>query len=107
MTPFPFSVLTPAGALSAGEAVFVGVRSVEGALGVLAKHAPMVAACPPGVVRVQRSDGWSYYATADALLTTDGTQVSLLTGRAQEAADEASALEVAECWQRETAAAEE
>ena len=101
MTPFPFSVLTPAGALTTGEALFLGVRSVEGALGVLAKHAPMVAACPPGVVRVQRDTGWTYFATADALLTTDCTTASILTGRAQESADEASSLELAAAWQRE------
>ncbi len=103
MTPFPFSVLTPAGALTTGEALFVGVRSVEGALGVLAKHAPMVAACPPGAVRVQNADGWTYYATADALLSTDGKTVSILTGRAEVASDEAAAIALAAEWQRETA----
>jgi F-type H+-transporting ATPase subunit epsilon len=100
MTPFPFSLLTPAGALMSGEAVFVGVRSAEGALGVLARHAPMAAACPPGVVRVQRPDGWSYYATSAAVLTTDGCKVVVLAGRAEQADDEASALRTARDWQQ-------
>ena len=101
MTPFPFSILTPAGALMNGEAVFVGVRSVEGALGVLAQHAPMVAACPPGVVRVQCPDGWNYYATGAAILSTDGRKVVVLADRAEPADDEFSALRTAQDWQRE------
>ena len=100
MTPFPFSILTPAGALLSGEAVFVGMRSVEGALGVMAKHAPMIAACPPGVVRVQREDGWSYYATGAAILKTDGTKVVVLADRAEVADDEPSALRTAQDWQK-------
>jgi F-type H+-transporting ATPase subunit epsilon len=90
-TPFPFSILTPGGAVLDGEAVFVGVRSVEGSLGVLARHAPMVAACPPGVVRVQQADKWRYFATTAALLTTDGDKVVVLAGRAEAADDEPAA----------------
>ena len=101
MTLFPFSILTPAGALLNGEAVFVGVRSVEGALGVLAQHAPMIAACPPGVVRVQREDGWNYYATSAAILTTDGKKVVVLAGRAELADDEYAAQRMAQDWQKE------
>ena len=98
MTPFPFSILTPAGALLDGDAIFVGVRSVEGALGVLARHAPMVAACPPGVVRVQQADKWCYYATSPAILSTDGKKVVVLAGRAELADDEFSALRRAQDW---------
>jgi F-type H+-transporting ATPase subunit epsilon len=101
MTPFPFAILTPAGAQLDGEVVFVGVRSAEGSLGVLARHAPMVAACPPGVVRVQRAEGWSYFATADALLSADGRKVVLLTSRAEEADDEFAAQRQAQEWRQE------
>jgi len=101
MTPFPFSILTPAGALLNGEAVFVGARSVEGALGVLAQHAPLVAACPPGVVRVQCADGWNYFATGAAILSTDGRKVVVLTDRAESAKDEASAQQTVRGWQQQ------
>ena len=100
MTPFPFSILTPAGALMSGEAVFVGVRSVEGAMGVMAQHAPMVAACPPGVVRVQRPDGWSFFATSAAILSTDGRKVAVLASRVEQADDEPSAQRTAQEWQQ-------
>lgn len=101
MTPFPFSILTPAGPLATDDALFVGVRTVEGSLGVLARHAPMVAACPPGVVRVQRQQGWCYYATSACLLTTDGKTVAVLAGRAEEAGDEFSARRLSEDWLHE------
>jgi F-type H+-transporting ATPase subunit epsilon len=107
MTPFPFSILTPGGALMDGEAVFVGVRTAEGALGVLAGHAPLIAACPPGVVRVQRADqGWTYFATSASLLSTDGKTVAVLAGRAAPADDEDAAGRIAREWERETAASE-
>jgi len=101
-TPFPFSILTPMGPLAQNEVLFVGVRSVEGSLGVLANHAPMVAACPPGVVRVQHSDGWHFYATTACLLTTDGKNVDVLAGRAEEQQDELSALRTAQEWTQST-----
>lgn len=101
MTPFPFSLLTPSGPLLEEEAVFVGVRSIEGSLGVLARHAPMVAACPPGVVRVQRAAGWSYFATTGAILSTDGHKVVVLTDRAEAVKDEAAALQTVRHWHRE------
>jgi F0F1-type ATP synthase epsilon subunit len=89
------------------EAVFVGVRSIEGSLGVLARHAPMVAACPPGVVRVQRTAGWSYYATTGAILSTDGRKVVVLTDRAEEVKDEPTALLTVQRWHRQEVEAEE
>jgi F-type H+-transporting ATPase subunit epsilon len=101
MTPFPFALLTPSGPLLDEEAVFVGVRSVEGSLGVLARHAPMVAACPPGVVRVQRASGWTYYATTAAILSTDGRKVVVLTDRAEAAKDEVAASQTAQHWQQQ------
>ena len=104
MTSFPFSILTPAGALAQGDALFVGARSVEGALGVLARHAPMVAASPSGVVRVQRADGWIYYATSAAILHTDGRGAVVLAGRAEARADEPSALRTARDWERQQTA---
>jgi F-type H+-transporting ATPase subunit epsilon len=101
MTPFPFSLLTPSGALLNEEAVFVGLRSIEGSFGILARHAPIVAACPPGVVRVQRASGWSYYATTSAILSTDGHKVVVLTDRAENAQDEITARQIAQQWQQE------
>ena len=71
---FPFRILTPGGTIVGGDV---------GSLGVMARHAPMVAACPAGLVRIQQEGGWVAFKTDDAVLTTDGTQATLLTAHAQ------------------------
>jgi hypothetical protein len=43
----------------------------------------MVVACPAGVVRIQQEGVWIEFKTDDAILTTDGTQATLLTAHAQ------------------------
>ena len=103
MTPFPFAILTPAGPAFSGEALFVGACSIEGSLGVLARHAPMIVTCPAGAVRVQRADGWLCFDTSAAILRTDGRAAVVLAARAEPAADEAAALQAARDWERREA----
>jgi F-type H+-transporting ATPase subunit epsilon len=100
MTPFPLQILTPAGPVFDGPALFVGARSTEGALGVLARHAPMVAACPAGAVRVQRAEGWAYFAVSPAILRTDGRGAVVLAARAEPADGEAAAIRAAREWEQ-------
>ena len=42
---FPFRILTPGGTIVGGDVTHVQVRTQVGSLGVMARHAPMVAAC--------------------------------------------------------------
>jgi len=83
MTTFPFSILTPGGTIVSGEVTQVEVRTYVGSLGVMAGHAPMVAACPGGIVRIQQDGVWVRFKTEDCLLTTDGEKVTVLTTHAQ------------------------
>ena len=83
MTTFPFRILTPGGTIVGGDVTHVQVRTQIGSLGVMARHAPMVVACPAGVVRIQQEGVWIEFKTDDAILTTDGTQATLLTAHAQ------------------------
>ncbi len=83
MTTFPFRILTPGGTIVGGDVSQVQVRTQFGSLGVMARHAPMVAACPAGVVRIQHDGVWVEFKTDDAILTTDGTRAVLLTAHAQ------------------------
>lgn len=83
MTTFPFSILTPSGQIVGGEVTQLQVRTYEGALGVMAHHAPMVAACPAGLVRIQQEGVWVGFKTDDCILTTDGHQATILTSHAQ------------------------
>ena len=80
---FPFRILTPGGTIVGGDVTHVQVRTQVGSLGVMARHAPMVAACPAGVVQIQQEGVWVEFKTDDAVLTTDGTRVTLLTAHAQ------------------------
>ncbi|HRR35292.1 MAG TPA: hypothetical protein P5026_14425 [Kiritimatiellia bacterium] len=83
MTTFPFKILTPGGTIVGGEVTHVQVRTLAGSLGVMARHAPMVAACPAGRVRIQQEGVWVEFKTDEAVLTTDGRQAILLTAHAQ------------------------
>ncbi len=83
MTTFPFSIITPSGQIVGGEVTQIQVRTYEGALGVMARHAPLVAACPPGLVRIQQEGVWVGFKTDECLLTTDGSRAVILTSHAQ------------------------
>jgi F0F1-type ATP synthase epsilon subunit len=83
MRTFPFRILTPSGTIVGGDVTHVQVRTQIGSLGVMARHAPMVVACPAGLVRIQQEGVWVEFKTDDAILTTDGTEAVLLTAHAQ------------------------
>lgn len=83
MTTFPFSILTPSGTIVSGDVTQIEVRTYVGSLGILAKHEPIVAACPAGVVRIQQEGAWLHFKTEACILTTDGAQATLLTPFAQ------------------------
>ena len=83
MTTFPFSILTPGGTIVSGDVTQIELRTYAGSLGVMAGHAPMVAACPAGVVRIQQDGVWIRFKTAPCLLTTDGEKATVLTSHAK------------------------
>ncbi len=80
---FPFSLLTPDGTLVEGQVTEVQIRTFDGSLGVMARHEPMVAACPPGTVRICQDGIWVAFHTERAVLTTDGSSARLLTSHAR------------------------
>ena len=43
----------------------------------------MVAACPPGVVRIQQDGEWVRFKAGSFILTTDGKKATVLTSHAQ------------------------
>ena len=83
MTTFPFSILTPSGTIVSGDVTQIEVRTYVGSLGILAKHEPIVAACPAGVVRIQQEGVWVRFKTEACILSTDGEKATLLTSFAQ------------------------
>lgn len=59
---FDLSVVTPDGAAFDGEAEMVIVPGDAGEIGVLARHAPLVAMLRAGEIRVKSGDEWQSFA---------------------------------------------
>jgi F-type H+-transporting ATPase subunit epsilon len=59
---FDLSVVTPEGAAFEGEAEMVIVPGAAGEIGVLARHAPLVAMLNAGEIRVKASGEWQSFA---------------------------------------------
>lgn len=79
-TPFHFSIETPSGTFISGDDITeVEVVTFEGKLGIMAHHEPLVAACPPGKLRICQGNEWITFTVARALVIADGTNVKYLT----------------------------
>jgi len=59
---FDLSVVTPEGAAFEGEAEMVIVPGAAGEIGVLARHAPLVAMLKAGEIRVKAGNEWQSFA---------------------------------------------
>jgi F-type H+-transporting ATPase subunit epsilon len=59
---FDLSVVTPDGAAFEGEAEMVIVPGAAGEIGVLARHAPLVAMLKAGEIRVKAGNDWESFA---------------------------------------------
>jgi F-type H+-transporting ATPase subunit epsilon len=59
---FDLSVVTPEGAAFEGEAEMVTVPGAAGEIGVLARHAPLVAMLKAGEIRVKAGSDWQSFA---------------------------------------------
>ncbi|HEY7002651.1 MAG TPA: ATP synthase F1 subunit epsilon [Gaiellaceae bacterium] len=59
---FDLSVVTPDGAVFEGEAEMVIVPGAAGEIGVLARHAPLVAMLNAGEIRVKAEGEWQAFA---------------------------------------------
>ncbi|HSE81873.1 MAG TPA: ATP synthase F1 subunit epsilon [Gaiellaceae bacterium] len=59
---FDLSLVTPEGAAYEGEAEMLIVPGVSGEIGVLARHAPLVAMLKAGEIRIKASGNWQAFA---------------------------------------------
>ncbi len=69
------------------------LRNEDGAMGILARHAPMVCALPAGIVRYQRGGKMEYAVTGAALLEISRSSTLIVGEFIQLAASEADARE--------------
>ena len=95
--PFQLDVVAPEGVVWSGEADLVVARTVEGELGIMADHEPLMASLATGAVAIVQADERLEIGVHGGFLQVVENQVTLLTDRAQVAeGGRAEALEVAE-----------
>ena len=101
MATLDCQIVTPSGATYQGPAEMVVVPGVEGELGVLARHAPLITRLKPGEVRVRTdATSWTHYMTSGgyfqvqrdvALILVENAVLSEQVDRAAAEADAADA----------------
>jgi F-type H+-transporting ATPase subunit epsilon len=85
--PFQCEILSPEGSVFRGEAVFLVATAVDGELGVLHNHAPLISALGRGSLRLTVPDGSVHRYTAHGgFLEVLRNQVTVLTDRVEPAA---------------------
>src|ERR1044072_9650781 len=83
---FDLSVVTPEGAAFEGEAEMVIVPGAAGEIGVLARHAPLVAMLKAGEIRVKAGDEWTSFAAGPGYFKVQQDRAIGLVGDALRAA---------------------
>ena len=82
-SPLKVSVVSADQQVWAGEATMVVARTVEGQIGILAGHEPMLAILAEGEVRVTLADGSKIVAeAADGFLSVDNDIVTIVARQA-------------------------
>jgi F-type H+-transporting ATPase subunit epsilon len=100
---FDLSVVTPEGAVFDGEAQMVVVPGAAGEIGVLARHAPLVAMLKAGETRIKAENAWTALATGPGFFKVQRDRAIVLVDdavraeeidveQARQEADEAQAL---------------
>jgi F-type H+-transporting ATPase subunit epsilon len=83
---FRCEILSPEGSLFEGEAVFLVATAVDGELGVLYNHAPLITALGRGSLRITTPDGTTHRFIADGgFLEVLRNRVTVLTDRVEPA----------------------
>ncbi|GAA1529481.1 F-type H+-transporting ATPase subunit epsilon [Microbacterium ginsengiterrae] len=66
-----------------GEATLVVAKTVEGEIGIMSGHEPILAILAEGQVRITQADGTKVLANAqDGFLSMEGSQLTIVAGNA-------------------------
>ncbi len=84
---FDLSVVTPEGAAFEGEANMIVVPGAAGEIGVLARHAPLVAMLKAGETRIRIGDAWTAFATGPGYFQVHRDRAIVLVDDAVRAED--------------------
>ena len=76
---FPTTILTPEGEVFSGDVEMVSTRTAYGLIGVLARHAPLLASLEPTELRLHKGEGEiARYAQSEGYLQVGQNQALLL-----------------------------
>lgn len=85
---FPVEVLTPEGEVFNGEVEMVSTRTTLGQIGIMARHAPLLATLEPTELRLYRTETEVVrFAQAEGYLQVGGNHALLLVEEAHSLAD--------------------
>jgi F-type H+-transporting ATPase subunit epsilon len=88
MPTFPLELVTPERVLLSEAVRSVRVPGIEGSLGVLAGHAPLMTALAVGLIKVEYENGdLEYIATSGGFMEVTEKKVIILADTAERAAD--------------------
>lgn len=94
MNTFPIRLLTPDHTVFSGPVEACNVRAVDGELGILAGHMPLLAPIPPGVIRLVRGAETLRFVSGEAMLSIPGDgSVTVLSEYILKVRDSAEARE--------------
>jgi F-type H+-transporting ATPase subunit epsilon len=84
---FDLSLVTPEGAAFEGEAEMLIVPGAAGEIGILARHAPLVAMLRAGEIRVKAGGGWQAFAAGPGYCKVQQDRALVLVDDAVRAED--------------------
>jgi F-type H+-transporting ATPase subunit epsilon len=84
---FDLSLVTPEGPVFEGEAEMLIVPGASGEIGVLARHAPLVAMLKAGEIRVKSNGGWQAFAAGPGYFKVQQDRALVLVDDAVRAED--------------------
>jgi F-type H+-transporting ATPase subunit epsilon len=89
---YTLAIMTPEGRRFEGEVESLVAPGLVGSFGVLANHAPMIAALQSGIVQVMTSDGSAlWFVIGSGIAEVDSDGVTLLADTAEKADNAADA----------------
>jgi F-type H+-transporting ATPase subunit epsilon len=93
MPTFEFSILSPRGKAFEGAATAVSAPGSQGGFGLLAGHAPMIAAVQPGLTKVEADGKTEFYFTGEGVMEVTRRESILLVDEAEKVDSPAAATE--------------
>ena len=93
MPTFAFSILSPRGKAFEGPADAVSAPGTLGGFGLLAGHAPMIAAVQPGLTKVESGGKSEFFFTGEGVMEVTRQESVLLVDEAEKVDGPAAAAE--------------